>query len=85
MRSTEIVKITVVYGHIAENGLFVRNWFARKMAVTDKMVKNVRLSVKIQAFLTRFYGQTLQKQPSVRKMRFAYGQTSKKWHFVRKI
>ena len=48
MRSTEIVKITVVYGHIAENGLFVRNWFARKMAVTDKMVKNVRLSVKFE-------------------------------------
>ena len=57
MRSTEFVKITVVYGHIAENGLFVRNWSARKMAITDKMVKNGRLSVKIQPFRTRFYGQ----------------------------
>ena len=66
IRNTAFVKITVVYGHIAENGLFVRNWSALKMAVTDKMVKNGRLSVKIQAFRTRFYGQTLQKQPSVR-------------------
>ena len=57
MRSTEFVKITVVYGHIDENGLFVRNWSARKMAITDKMVKNGRLSVKIQPFRTRFYGQ----------------------------
>ena len=46
MRSTEFVKITVVYGHIAENGRFVRNWSARKMAITDKMAKNGRLSVK---------------------------------------
>jgi len=61
MRSTEFVKITVVYGHIDENGRFVRNWTARKMAITDKMVKNGRLSVKIQAFRTRFYGQILQK------------------------
>ncbi len=45
MRSTEFVKITVVYGHIAENGLFVRNWSARKMAVTDKRSKNSLLSV----------------------------------------
>ncbi|WP_334228038.1 hypothetical protein [Ligilactobacillus ruminis] len=67
MRSTAFVKITVVYGQIDENGLFVRNWSARKMAVTDKPAKNGRLSVKIQAFRTRFYGQTLQKQPSVRK------------------
>ena len=47
MRSTEFVKITVVYGHIDENGLFVRNWSARKMAITDKMVKNGRLSVNL--------------------------------------
>ena len=46
MRSTEFVKITVVYGHIAENGRFVRTWSARKMAITDKMAKNGRLSVK---------------------------------------
>ena len=31
------------------------------MAITDKIVKNVRLFVKIQTFRTRFYGQTLQK------------------------
>ena len=67
MRSTEFVKITVVYGHIAENGLFVRNWSARKMAITDKMGKNGRLSVKIQTFRTRFYGQMLQKAGFVRK------------------
>jgi len=38
--------ITSVYGHIDENGRFVRNWPVRKMAITDKMVKNSRLSVK---------------------------------------
>ncbi|EGM51077.1 hypothetical protein LRU_01389 [Ligilactobacillus ruminis SPM0211] len=31
------------------------------MPFTDKMVKNGRLSVKIQLFRTRFYGQMLQK------------------------
>ena len=67
MRSTEFVKITVVYGHIAENGLFVRNWPVRKMAITDKMVKNSRMSVKIQTFRTRFYGQMLRKAACVRK------------------
>ena len=55
------------------------------MAITDKMIKNGRLSVKIQAFRTRFYGQILQKAGFVRKMRFAYGQISKNWLFVRKI
>ena len=59
--------ITSVYGHIDENGRFVRNWPVRKMAITDKMVKNSRLSVKIQTFRTRFYGQMLQKVDSVRK------------------
>ena len=34
------------YGHIDENGPFVRKWLALKMAITDKMVKNGRLSVK---------------------------------------
>ena len=67
MRSTEFFKITVVYGHIAENGRFVRNWSAPKMAITDKMVKNGRLSVKIQTFRPRFYGQMLQKAGFVRK------------------
>ena len=59
--------ITSVYGHIDENGRFVRNWPVRKMAITDKMVKNGRLSVKIQTFRTRFYGQMLQKAGFVRK------------------
>ena len=62
MRSTEFVKITVVYGqHIDENGLFVRNWSARKMAITDKMGKNGRLSVKIKTFRPWFYGQITEK------------------------
>ncbi|KRM81755.1 hypothetical protein FC25_GL001605 [Ligilactobacillus ruminis DSM 20403 = NBRC 102161] len=37
---------TFVYGHIDENGKFVRKRPARKIAITDKMVKNGRLSVK---------------------------------------
>ena len=67
MRSTAFGKITVVYGQIAENGHAVRKWPAQKMAITDKMVKNGRLSVKIQTLRTRFYGQTLQKEAFVRK------------------
>ena len=39
-------KIIAVYGHIDENGHFVRKWLARKMPITDKMGKNGRLSVK---------------------------------------
>ena len=31
------------------------------------------------------YGQNGQKQPIVRKMCFAYGQISQKWHFVRNL
>ena len=60
-------KITAVYGHIDENGPSVRKWPARKEAITDKMGKNDRLSVKIQTFRTRFYGQMLQKAGFVRK------------------
>lgn len=37
------------------------------MAIMDKMVKNSFLSVRIQTFRTRFYGQTLQKAGFVRK------------------
>ena len=37
------------------------------MAITDKMVKNGRLSVKIQAFRTRFYGQIIKNKAFVRK------------------
>ena len=60
-------KNAFVYGHIDENGKFVRKWPARKKAITDKMVKNGRLSVKIQTFRTRFYGQMLRKAAFVRK------------------
>ena len=60
-------KIIAVYGHIDENGRFVRKRSARKMAITDKMGKNGRLSVKFQSFRTRFYGQILQKAACVRK------------------
>ena len=61
------VKITAVYVHIAENGHAVRKRPAPKMAITDKMGKNSRLSVKIQTFRTRFYGQMLRKAAFVRK------------------
>ena len=67
MHSATFVKIIVVYGHIDENGHFVRKWSSRKMAITDKMGENSRLSVKMQPFRTRFYGQMLQKQSFVRK------------------
>ena len=67
MRSTAFVKITAVYGQIDENWEFVRKWSSRKVPITDKMVKNGRLSVKIQVFRTRFYGQNLQKAGFVRK------------------
>ena len=40
------VKMTAVYGHIDENGASVRNWPARKMAITDKSPENAGLSVK---------------------------------------
>ncbi|WP_288552846.1 hypothetical protein [uncultured Ligilactobacillus sp.] len=61
------VKITAGYGQIDGNGPSVRKWPAQKMEITDKMVKNSTLSVKIQTFRTRFYGQMLQKQSFVRK------------------
>ena len=67
MCSTAFGKITVFYGHIDENGHAVRKWLDRKMPFTDKMVKNGRLSVKIQTFRARFYGQMLQKAGFVRK------------------
>ena len=54
MRSTAFDKIIVVYGQIDENGHSVRKWSSRKMPITDKMVKNSLLSVKIQTFRTRF-------------------------------
>ena len=67
LASTAFGKIIAVYGHIDENGFSVRKRLARKMAITDKMVKNVGLSVKIQPFWTMFYGQMLQKADFVRK------------------
>ena len=48
MRSTAFGKITAVYGQIDENRRFVRKWIVPKMAITDKMVKNGRLSVKFE-------------------------------------
>ena len=60
-------KIIAVYGHIDENGRFVRNWPDRKKAITDKMGKNRCLSVRFKPFWTQFYGQMLQKEASVRK------------------
>ena len=60
-------KITAGYGQIDEKGPSVRKWTALKMEITDKMGKNSRLSVKIQPFRTRFYGQMLRKEASVRK------------------
>ncbi|WKB71802.1 hypothetical protein [Ligilactobacillus ruminis] len=59
--------------------------FGKITAVYGHIDENGRLSVKIKVFRTRFYGQNLQKAVFVRKMRFDYGQISKKWRFVRKI
>ena len=67
MRSTAFDKIIVVYGQIDENGHSVRKWSSRKMPITDKMVKNSLLSVKIQPVWTRFYGQMIKKAGFVRK------------------
>ena len=41
-----LAKVSAVYGHIDENGSFVRKRPARKMAITDKSLKNAGLSVK---------------------------------------
>ena len=68
-RSTAFGKITADYGRIDENGHAVRKWTVPKMVITDKMVKNSCLSVKIQTLRTRFYGQMLQKPRFVRKIR----------------
>ena len=68
MRSTAFGKIIVVYGQIDENGYSVRKCPSRKMPITDKMVKNGLLSVKIQTLRTRFYGQISKKWRFVRKI-----------------
>ena len=67
MRSTAFVKITAVYGQIDENWEFVRKWYSRKVPITDKMLKNSLLSLKIQPVWTRFYGQMIQKFLFARK------------------
>ena len=67
LASAAFVKITAVYGQIDEYGHAVRKWPVRKIAITDKMGKNGRLSVKIQTFRPWFYGQMLQKAGFVRK------------------
>ena len=85
LASAAFGKITAVYGQIDEKGHAVRKWPARKKAITDKMIKNGLLSVKIQKFRTRFYGQITEKRWFVRKMRFAYGQTIQEAAFVRKF
>ena len=85
LTSAAFGKISAVYGHIDKNGHLVRKRPARKMAITDKMVKNSRLSVRFQTFWTRIYGQITGKCRFVRKMRFAYGQIIKNELFVRKI
>ena len=61
MRSTAFGKITVVYGHIDENGASVRKWLARKMPFTDKMVKNGRLSVNPQHNGQKFTDKSLEE------------------------
>ena len=40
LASTAFGKIIAVYGQINENGGFVRKWLDRKMAITDKIIKN---------------------------------------------
>ena len=67
LSSAAFGKITAGYGQIDEKGPSVRKGTALKMAITDKMGKNSRLSVKIQPFRIRIYGQMLQKEASVRK------------------
>ena len=44
--STAFGKRSAVYGHVDENGPSVRKRPAPKIVITDKMVKNGRLSVK---------------------------------------
>ena len=67
MRSTAFVKITAIYGQIDENWEFVRKWYSRKVPITDKMLKNSLLSVKIQAFWTSFTDKRSKNRLFVRK------------------
>ena len=54
-------KISAVYGHIDENRFSVRKCPAQK-GDYGQNGQNGRLSVKIQPFRTRFYGQILKKR-----------------------
>ena len=85
--STAFGKITAVYGQIDENGSSVRKWSARKMSITDKMGKNGRLSVKIQTFRTRFYGQISQKRHFVRNQGLAncLSERCEALHFAKRV
>ena len=67
LADSAFVKITAVYGQSDKNGVLVRKRPARKMAITDKTIKNRCLSVRFYAFRTKFYGQTFQKAGFVRK------------------
>ena len=51
MRSAAFGKITAVYGHIAENGHFVRKRTVPKMVITDKSAKIGSLSVNLSEIL----------------------------------
>lgn len=46
-------KNAFVYGHIDENGKFVRKRPARKIAITDKRSKKQLLSVNLHEILTK--------------------------------
>ena len=51
LSSTAFGKNTAVYGHIDENGRFVRKWTVPKMAITDKSAKIGSLSVNLSEIL----------------------------------
>ena len=50
-------EIAAVYGQIDENGGFVRKWLDRKMAITDKIIKNSCLSVNLDEILAELVEQ----------------------------
>ena len=54
LSGTAFGKITAVYGHIDENGRFVRKWTVPKMAITDKSAKTKALSVNLNEVLARY-------------------------------
>ena len=53
LASAAFGKNAFVYGQIDEKGHAVRKWPARKKAITDKMVKNGRLSVNLSEILAK--------------------------------